>query len=428
MYTQVRSGLQTAPASEPGAPEGPAVSRNVVFLGLTSLFTDISSEMISTILPLYLIFYLRVNGIQLGAIDGLYQGISALARIWSGRLADKGSSYKEVAFAGYSLSAVSRLILLAGGPLLAPLAGAVVLDRIGKGIRTAPRDALISLSTPSRYLGRAFGVHRTLDTAGAVAGPIVAFSILLLLPGRFDAIFVASLSFAGIGLLVLGLLVRNRRVPPGVGRGVGRIPMTALLGMHRYRTLVVASAGLGLVTISDAFVYLTVQRRVSFNPVFLPLLYVATSAIYLLLAIPAGRLADRVGRGAILIAGYVSLLLVYITLLLPTSAFVALVASLIAFGCFYACTDGVMAALVSASLPVATRTAGLAIQGTVAALSALAASLVFGVAWTFFGSTVSVTVFMVGLAVATMATVVALSRAGPDPIIDAPVDEGVRLE
>jgi sugar phosphate permease len=182
----------------------------VLFLGLTSLFTDISSEMLSTVLPLYVVFHLGFTPLQFGILDGLYQGIAALVRVISGLVADRWHRHKEVAAFGYGLSTVCRLGLLVVGGTWAGLVSVVLLDRVGKGVRTAPRDALISLSTAPAHLGLAFGVHRALDTAGALLGPLIAFGLLMLVPDGFDAVFVASLCAALVGFAVLTLFVENR--------------------------------------------------------------------------------------------------------------------------------------------------------------------------------------------------------------------------
>jgi hypothetical protein len=177
VYIQLRGSLSDALADQPDE-RGRwwRVSRNVVNLGLTSLFTDVSSEMISTILPMYMLFTLRMTTLQLGVVDGVYQGASAIMRLAAGVTADRSGRHKEVALAGYGLSAVCKLGLLAVGGAFGPLVAIVLADRTGKGIRTAPRDALISLSSPRSQLGVAFGVHRALDTAGGLVGPLVAFA------------------------------------------------------------------------------------------------------------------------------------------------------------------------------------------------------------------------------------------------------------
>src|SRR5262249_16056464 len=159
-----------------------------LFLGLTSLFTDVSSEMVSTILPLYLVLYLQFTPLQFGIIDGLYQGAAVIVRVASGLVADRWRWPKTVAATASRLSALCKLGLLAVGSLWAGLVAVIVIDRTGKGIRTAPRDALISLSTPPEQLGMAFGVHRALDTMGAMIGPLLAFGLLALAPGAFDSV------------------------------------------------------------------------------------------------------------------------------------------------------------------------------------------------------------------------------------------------
>jgi MFS family permease len=408
LYTQLRRGLADTPDGERTG--WWRVSRNVVNLGLTSLFTDISSEMISTILPLYLVFALRMTTFQLGVVDGVYQGATALMGLVAGVAADRDGRHKEVALSGYGLSAICKLGMLAVGGAFGPLVGVILADRTGKGIRTAPRDALISLSSTPERLGVSFGVHRALDTAGALIGPLVAFALLTALPGRFDVIFVVSFCFAAIGVAVLSVLVQGRRSPDRVRRRMSLRPALGLLRLPRFRLLVVAGFGLALATIADAFIYLALQRRVDFPPTFLPLLYVLTSVVYLALAIPAGRLADRLGRGRVLVAGYVALAAVYVAILTPADGAVLVLASVAMFGAYYACTDGVMSALASSLLPVETRTSGLALVGTAMALANLFGSVLFGALWTVVGLETAVVAFLAGLVLSAAALGIGLAR------------------
>jgi len=402
VYTQLRESLRSA-STERQERRLPwwRVSRNVVNLGLTSFFTDVSSEMISTVLPLYLVFTLRMTTLQLGVVDGVYTGATALMRLAAGMAADRGGRHKEVALAGYGLSAICKLGLLAAGGAFGPLVAVILADRTGKGIRTAPRDALISLSSPPERLGVSFGVHRALDTAGALVGPLIAFALLTLLPGAFDAIFVVSFCFAAIGVAVLLVLVEGRRSDRPARPAFSLRPALALLEVPRFRLLVMAGAGLGLATVADAFIYLALQRRVDFPPTFLPLLYVLTSVVYLALAVPAGRLADRLGRGKVLVGGYVALAAVYVALLLPADGPVLVLGSVLAFGAYYACTDGVMSALASGLLPAESRSAGLALIGTGVALAGLVGSVVFGAVWTTAGLQTALVLFLGGLVLAT---------------------------
>ncbi len=399
----------------------PRVGRNVLLLGLTSFFTDISSEMVTTVLPLYLVYSLGFTPLQFGLIDGLQQGAAALVRVAGGFAADRSRRHKEVASVGYGLSAVSRIGLLAAGSATTPLAGVILVDRVGKGIRTAPRDALISLSAPAGRLGSAFGVHRALDTAGAMVGPLLAVALLALAPQSFDTVFVVSFSMALVGLGILVLFVQNRRGPteeadhrdgsPAEGEPPARITprdVLGLLGVRRFRALVAVGAALGLTTISDAFLYLGLQQRADFDASLLPLLFVGTAAVYMVLAVPLGQLADRFGRLRVFLGGYALLLVVYSSLLLPSLGVPALVLYLVLFGAFYAATDGVLMALASAVLPAELRGSGLALLVTATSLARLLASVLFGLLWTWAGVQAAVLAFAAGLLVAAAAAAVLL--------------------
>ena len=188
-----------------------SVPPNVWALGATSLFTDLSSEMVASVLPIYLVVQLGFSPLAFGTLDGLYNGLGALARLASGPAVDRWRRHKEVAAGGYGVSALCRLGLLAAGRWWPGVAGAIALDRVAKGIRTVPRDALIADSAPAHSLGYAFGVHRALDACGAVLGPVAAFALLAAVPQGFDVVFVASFFAALIGLAVLLLFVENVR-------------------------------------------------------------------------------------------------------------------------------------------------------------------------------------------------------------------------
>jgi len=384
-------------------------------LGLTSLFTDISSEMVATILPLYLLFDLHLSPAAFGVIDGLYQGAAALVRIFGGFAADRTRRHKEVAVAGYGLSAVARLGLLVAGNVWTLIAGVVMVDRLGKGIRTAPRDALISFNSPREQLGTAFGVHRALDTAGAMIGPILAFSLLSLAPGAYDAVFVISLCAALIGLGILILFVQNPSAVESGGERAKAEPLSwrtagELLSVRGMTPMLVAGTLLSLATISDGFLYITLQRRVEFAARYFPLLYVATAAVFMLLAVPAGRLADRIGRARVFLGGYALLLLVYVSLLVPWTASWQIAVDLILLGAYYAATDGVLMALASALLPPAQRASGMALLITGTNLARLAGSVLFGLLWTWRGVGFAVALSLVALAAAVLVGIVALGR------------------
>ena len=207
--------LRSSPATDGarGRARRQRVPRVVLMLGFTSMLTDISSEMVTAILPIFLVLQLGLTPAQFGLVDGLYRGVSAVSRLAAGVISDWLRRPKLVASIGYGLSAATRPLLLAVSTVPG-VAALISLDRVGKGIRTAPRDAMIATASPPRDLGYNFGVHRALDNAGAMLGPLLAFAILMLVPGRFDVVFVMSSAFAFLGLAVLVLLVPERAKRP----------------------------------------------------------------------------------------------------------------------------------------------------------------------------------------------------------------------
>lgn len=391
-------------ATEPARPRSwrvwRSVSPTVWYLGITSLLTDLSSEMVASVLPVFLVVQLNLSPLAFGALDGLYNGVTALTRWVGGIAGDRWRRHKEIAVAGYALSAACRLGLLAAGRDVIAIGAVIASDRLGKGIRTVPRDTLISLSTPREQLAQAFGVHRALDATGALLGPLCAFAVLAMLPGAFDVVFVTSFSVAVIGLGVLVLFVENihrTTVAPG---DVNTASIRAAIGLLRtadFRTLVVVASGLALLTVSDAFIYLALRERAAVEAFVFPLLYVGTALSYLLLAIPLGRLADSWGRSPVFLVGHMALLGVYGLLLLPLPPTLGLFLAVALLGVYYAGTDGVIVALASGVLPAALRGSGLALLTTATSVARLIAAVAFGWAWTAFGRDVAVGSFGVAL-------------------------------
>jgi MFS family permease len=357
------------------------IAANVFALGAVSLVTDVSSEMVSAVLPLYLVVGLGLGPVVYGVLDGLYTGATALLRLVGGYVADRVQRRKLIAGLGYGVSAVAKAGLLAAGASVPALGAAIVADRAGKGLRTAPRDALITLATPPADLGRAFGVHRAMDSAGAFAGPLVALAVLAGSGQAFDAVFVVSGCIAAIGVLVLVLFVRDHRGSAVASKAVDLRAAAGLLRIAPVRWLLCGAILLGLSTIGDGFVYLLLQRRENLAVGWFPLLAVGTSLAYLLLAVPLGTLADRIGRPAVFLAGYAALAVVYLLLTTAWGGLPALVTVLFLYGVFYAATDGVLMALAGPLLPAELRTTGLALIQTGQALAYLVSSVLFGLAW-----------------------------------------------
>lgn len=380
------------------------VAPTVYALGLTSLLTDISSEMVTAILPLYLVFALQLTPLQVGLLDAVYQGAAAIARLAGGWLADRWQRHRTVAAVGYGLSAACKLGWLAAGSSWPALSGVMAADRAGKGIRTAPRDAMISLASEPSRVGLSFGVHRAFDSAGALLGPLLAFVILAALPNAFDLVFVASFCVALAGLAALLLLVRD---PAGTATPVSRPSFAQAMGLlriTRLRAVLVAAAALGLATVADPFFYLLLQRSAALPAAWFPLLFLGTALTYLALAVPAGRLADRIGRGRVILLGHALLLAACLCLLASQQHKLWGALALALLGAYYACTDGVLMAAVSAWLPAELRASGFAMITTATGLSRLAGSALFGVLWNAWSLEVAVAVFAAALAIALLLT------------------------
>ncbi|MCU7826655.1 MFS transporter [Kitasatospora sp. DSM 101779] len=415
------SASAAAPAHGPG--RSARIAGTVLALGTVSLITDISSEMVTAVLPLYVVTALGVSPLGFGLLDGVYNGASAAVRLLGGVLGDRGSGrHKAVAAAGYGLSALGKPMLLLARTV--PLIGLVLaVDRIGKGLRTAPRDAMISLATPPEQRGRAFGVHRAMDTAGALTGPLLAFLILRAAPGGYHAVFTVSSCVAALGVLVLVLLVPGRllgRSDPLPTTARLRLPET--LRLPGLRRIALCATLLGLATVSDSFVYLLVQRRLDLGAGWFPLLPLGTATAYLLLAVPLGSLGDRIGRRRTFVLGHTALLGGYVLLLLRPGSGLPLAAAVLALhGLFYAASDGMLAAATAETVPEERRGAGLALVGTGQAAGRFACSVVIGAMWSRWGDTTALAVMTGALALAAAA---ALRLLRPQP--DHPVTEEAR--
>lgn len=400
------------------------VAGTVVLMGCVSLFTDVSSESVSAVLAIYLTTVVGLGPLAYGFVDGIYQGVSALVRILGGWAADRTDHPKWVAAIGYGLSAGTRAALIPAHGLGA-ITSIVAVDRIGKGIRTAPRDSVIAASSPPEALGRAFGVHRTLDTVGAVIGPFLAFAILFALPGDYRAVFVVSFAAALVGLAILLLLVpdvrprraaRQRPTPPTAAPVEAPGARTALWRSAPFRRLAIGTALLGVLTIGDGFLYLALQQRDDLALEYFPLLYVGTNLAYLALALPLGRIADRVGRARVFVAGHVALLAAYLCSGGPVTGPAVTVGCLVLIGTYYAATDGQLAALASRLSGSTSRGVAIASVQTAQALARFVSSVMFGLLWSLTTQATAILTVAVALTAALPALWLLLrqtDRGGP---------------
>ncbi|WP_290049869.1 MFS transporter [Amycolatopsis solani] len=385
------------------------VSANVLALGAVSLVTDVSSEMVTAVLPLYLVLGLGLNPLQFGLLDGLYAGATAVVRVLGGHLADRWRRLKAVAGFGYGLSAVCKLGLVAAGSSVAAIGVVLAADRTGKGLRTGPRDALISRSSEPEALGRSFGVHRAMDTVGAFLGPLVAMAVLALSLGSYTSVFFTSFCIAAIAVLLLALFVHDR---PGVADRTA-VSLRAALGLLRqqdFRRVALWAALLGLVTVGDSFVYLVLQRRWDIAATWFPLLPLGTAGVYLVLAVPLGKLADRIGRWPVFLGGHAALCLALVLLCGPQAGLWLGIIALGLHGVFYAATDGVLMAAAGPLIPRDLRATGMAVVQTGQAVARMLSSVLFGLAWTLWDLRPAV------LAAAACLAAVALAAALAKPV------------
>jgi MFS family permease len=404
MYTTVRNRPADVDLVSPAQPQRRRrVAQTVVLLGLVSLITDLSQEMVVAVLPLYLVVQLGLSPLIIGLIDGLYQGITAALRLVGGLLADKRGRYKEVAAVGYGVSAIAKLGLIAVGGAWVATTGVLLVDRLGKGMRTAPRDALISLSSSKAALGLSFGVHRAMDTFGALLGPLAAFLLLAQMPDGFNSIFVVSFCLGTIAVGILVLFVRNPDRPAEIDEAPRDARPSlrsafALFRVPRFRAIAIAGGALGFLTISDAFVYLVAQHRSDLEPKWFPLLFLGTALAYLVLAVPLGKLGDRIGRAKVFVAGHACLLGLYAILGFAALDTAIVLVALALLGTYYAATDGVLMAMSSTTVPEVLRTSGLGLMSSVTALCRFGSSIAFGAMWTIWSPSAAVLVFMIGMA------------------------------
>lgn len=416
-YTHVYTGLGTRPENSVGKrSRAGAFNGTVIALGVTSFFTDISSEMVAAVIPLFLTTQVGLGPTGFGLFQGAFELCNALFRFVGGVIADKTRRPKETAAAGYGLSTLTRIGLVGSAfSSLTPIPF-LLIDRLGKGLRTSPRDAMISMATPEKSWGTAFGFHRTLDAAGALLGPLLAFAILAIIPGSFSSIFVLSVGFGFLGFAVIAGWVKNPKVLSQPTTDNPRQPVMRSLSQHwanrGFRRIVFVGSAFSLFAVSDGFIYLTLfeaSRRTDeigvsgFGFQWFPLLFAGTALVFLATATPLGRLADRVGRARVWVVGQLALAAVYVVLLFEPTSVVAVAAVLALLGLYYGATDGVLPALAAGVIPETERSSGLGILSTIVALSRMVSAVGFGLIWERFGVDSALIVVLVGLVFTTTA-------------------------
>ncbi len=371
--------MPPSPANRRIAPGLPAA---VWVLGGVSLLMDISSESIHSLLPLFMVAQLGASPLAVGLVEGLAEATALVVRVFSGALSDFLGRRKGVALAGYALGALAKPLFAVAASLNVVLA-ARLLDRLGKGIRGAPRDALVADLTPLDRRGAAFGLRQSLDTVGAFAGPLLAFWLMTRWHDDYRAVFWVAVLPGAAAVLLLAVGLRDPRRPPD-GRRENPIQRRHLARLgSAYWWVVGVGALLTLARFSEAFLVLRAQQSGA-PPAWIPLVMVAMNAVYGLSAYPAGRLADRIGPGWLLRVGLVSLIAAEIVLGCPGGPLLVL-GGVALWGVHLGLTQGVLAAMVAQAAPADLRGTAFGMFSIVSGAAMLVGSGGAGYLWQFWG-------------------------------------------
>jgi len=315
-------------------------NRNIVILGLTSFWNDLSSEMIQSVLPAFFISVLKAGAGSLGLLGGLTEGLSNIIKLFSGHFSDMWQRRKPLVVLGYALSVATRPFYMLIGSVSGTL-GIFTVDRIGKGLRDSPRDAIISFSTPKSEIGRAFGFHRALDTLGAIIGPLVVYLILLKYPSGFDIVFVTAFL---MGLLAVFTVLFIADVKIGIQNKRISFPSLTVFSAN-FKKYLVSLLFLSLGSLPIAVLLLKTQN-IGLAVTSIPLFYLIYNISFACFSFFGGKLSDRIGAKKVIIIGYLLLIISYIFLALAAEIAV-LVIGFFVLGLFPALTDGVQRAFVS---------------------------------------------------------------------------------
>lgn len=279
---------------------------NIVVLGIVSFLTDISSEMVYPLLPIFLTVNLGASPAIMGIIEGIAESLASLLKVFSGYWGDKTKRKKELAIVGYGSSFLGKIILILAGSWGGVLLSRVV-DRLGKGVRTAPRDALIADSAEEKSYGQAFGLHRAMDTFGAVIGVAIAYLLLMADTSNFERIFLFSMIPALLGVVAL-FFIRQPRKEKESGKTFS-FSWSQLDG--RLKAFLILTFIFNLGNSSNQFLLLRANKLGASAPLVV-LLYLVYNLSYWILSYPAGRISDRIGRKKVLVVGYFIYALVYL--------------------------------------------------------------------------------------------------------------------
>ncbi|MEZ5997041.1 MAG: MFS transporter [Hyphomonadaceae bacterium] len=384
--------------TSPPPPPRPAIPRTVWALGFVSLFMDISSEMIHALLPLFLTVGLGASVVLVGVIEGVAEATASIAKVFSGYLSDRIGRRKPLIFVGYALGALSKpFFALAAAPLTVFVAR--FADRIGKGLRGAPRDALVADVTPESIRGRAYGVRQALDTAGAFIGPLLAIVLMAAFANDMRTVFWFAVIPAGLAVLLVLYGVEDRAAAPEEKRSR---PPVRLADMRQlggaFWGVVAVGVAFTLARFSEAFLVLKAHDE-GLPLALAPLVLVAMNVVYSLGAFPAGAWSDRASPETVLLWGLAALVLADLALALApgvTGAFVGITL----WGVHMALSQGLLAKLVAQSASTELRGSAFGLFNLATGVTMLFASAIAGLLWVYVGSTAT---FLGGAAFAVLA-------------------------
>jgi len=356
------------------------LSRPVWLLGWISFFTDTASEMIYPLLPLFLTKTLGAGAMSLGVIEGVAEGANSVLKILSGWLADRTGQPKRLVLAGYGLSSLARPLIsfVTAWP---QVLGLRFIDRLGKGIRTSPRDALLARFAPDKTRGRVYGFHRAMDHAGAVAGPLVATAYLYFYPDAYRSLFTWTLV---PGLIVIALILRlpNQKTSAPSATSASRPPSSTLrppLPRRFYSAMAVITL-FALGNASDAFILLRLSD-LGVASVWIPIIWSGLHVVKMTSSVLGGALSDRFGRRAMIALGYLWYAAIYAAFAWVTTRHAA-IAIFLAYGVYFGLTEGVEKAWVADLSPEGARGMAFGVYNAALGVGGLASSLIFGAIWT----------------------------------------------
>jgi MFS family permease len=359
-----------------------AIPRSVIALGMVSLFMDISSEVIHSLLPAFLVTVLGVSALSIGIIEGIAEATASVTKIFSGAISDWIGKRKPLILLGYGLAAVTKpLFPLASG--VGMVLAARFIDRVGKGIRGAPRDALIGDVTPVELRGTAFGLRQSMDTVGAFVGPLLAMLLMAVSNDNFRLVFWIAVIPALVAVLLVLYGVQEPDVPRTAERRPFPIQRSELGRLDRgYWWLLGVAAVLTLGRFSEAFLLLAAQH-VGLAVALIPGVFVTMNVVYAASAYPFGRLSDVASRRMLLVLGVIFLIAADIVLATAGTAWQVL-AGAVLWGLHMGATQGLFATLVVDAAPADLRGTALGLYNLITGGALLAASILAGCLWTAF--------------------------------------------